>query len=65
MEEGTVLRWLKQLGERVEQHDDLVEIETEKVTVVVQAEFSGTLREVLVTDGEAAPVGSTLARIEA
>jgi 2-oxoisovalerate dehydrogenase E1 component len=64
MEEGVVLRWLKHQGDRVERHDDLVEIETEKVTVTVQAEHSGTLRDVLVPDGQAAPVGSTLARIE-
>ena len=64
MEEGTVTRWLKRPGDRVEEHDDLVEIETEKVTVVVQAEFSGTLREVLVANGEAAAVGRILAHIE-
>ena len=64
MEEATVARWLKRPGDRVEIRDGLVEIETDKVTVVVESDISGTLRDVFVADGEAAAVGSTLARIE-
>jgi len=64
MESGTVARWLKDVGDHVREHDELVEIETDKVTMVIESECSGTLRNVLVNNGEAAAVGSILAYIE-
>src|SRR4051812_32705255 len=51
--EGTrsqVLRWLKAVGEPVTQHEPLIELETDKVTVEVPAPASGVLREILKTE---------------
>lgn len=66
-QEGTkavVRAWLKQVGERVEENDPLVELETDKVTQEVSAPTAGVLFEILLTtDAEATP-GSILGRID-
>ncbi len=66
-QEGTkavVRAWLKQVGERVEEHDPLVELETDKVAMEVPAPASGVLVEiVLAGDAEAVP-GAVLGRID-
>lgn len=64
IEEGTVLRWLKVVGDRVSKNDLLVEIETAKAVQEVQAPVSGTLVQVLVREGETAPVNTAIALIE-
>jgi pyruvate/2-oxoglutarate dehydrogenase complex dihydrolipoamide acyltransferase (E2) component len=64
IEEGIVTRWLKTVGERVEQGEPIVEIETVKATEEVEAPVSGTLIEVLLAEGEAAPVNTAIALIE-
>ena len=56
MESGTVVRWLKQEGERVEKGEPLYELDTEKVTQEVEAEASGVLLKIAVQEGEV-PVG--------
>ena len=65
-QEGTqavVRAWLKQVGDRVEEHDPLVELETDKVAMEVPAPAAGVLREILLhTDDEAVP-GAILGRI--
>jgi 2-oxoglutarate dehydrogenase E2 component (dihydrolipoamide succinyltransferase) len=65
-QEGTqavVRAWLKKVGDRVEENDPLVELETDKVTMEVPAPAAGVLREVLLdTDSEAVP-GAVLGRI--
>jgi 2-oxoglutarate dehydrogenase E2 component (dihydrolipoamide succinyltransferase) len=65
-QEGTkavVRAWLRQIGDRVEENDPLVELETDKVAVEVPAPASGVLAEILLdTDAEAVP-GAVLARI--
>jgi pyruvate dehydrogenase E2 component (dihydrolipoamide acetyltransferase) len=63
MEEGTILRWLKQPGDHVAFGDDLVEIETDKATAVYQSDTGGVLLEILVAEGEAIEVGGVIARI--
>jgi len=63
--EGTVTRWLKQPGDTVVRDEIVVEIETEKVEVEVPSPFEGVLAEILVQEGEVAPVGAPLARFEA
>jgi pyruvate dehydrogenase E2 component (dihydrolipoamide acetyltransferase) len=63
MEEGTVLRWLKQVGDEVLVGDELVEIETDKATVVYEADAAGTLLEIIVGEGETVGLGVQLARI--
>jgi 2-oxoglutarate dehydrogenase E2 component (dihydrolipoamide succinyltransferase) len=65
-QEGTqavVRAWLKQVGDRVEENDPLVELETDKVAMEVPAPAAGVLREILLdTDAEAVP-GAILGRI--
>ncbi|HEX2293452.1 MAG TPA: dihydrolipoamide acetyltransferase family protein [Gaiellaceae bacterium] len=62
MESGTVVRWLKQEGDRVEKGEPLYELDTEKVTQEVEAEASGVLLQIAVQEGEV-PVGQTVAVI--
>src|SRR5829696_4756111 len=62
MESGTVVRWLKQEGERIEKGEPLYELDTEKVTQEVEAEASGVLLKIAVQEGEV-PVGQTVAVI--
>jgi pyruvate/2-oxoglutarate dehydrogenase complex dihydrolipoamide acyltransferase (E2) component len=64
IEEGTVTRWLKTVGEKVEKGEPLVEIETAKSTQEVEAPASGTLIEVLLAEGETAAVNSEIAVID-
>lgn len=63
MEEGTVTRWLLTSGERVEQGQPLFEVETDKVSVEVEALAAGVLGRILVEAGQKAAVGTVLARI--
>src|SRR5215210_7573862 len=62
MESGTVVRWLKTEGETVEKGEPLYELDTEKVTQEVEADFSGVLLKIAVEEGEV-PVGQTIAVI--
>ena len=62
-ETGKVLRWLKHPGDSVGKGEPIVEIETDKVTVEVEAPASGTLREVSAQPGDVVPVGTTIALI--
>lgn len=62
--EGTIGKWLKQPGEKVNKYDLLVEVQTDKVNTEIPAEVSGTLREVKVKEGETVPVGALLAVFE-
>jgi pyruvate dehydrogenase E2 component (dihydrolipoamide acetyltransferase) len=52
MESGTITRWLKSEGDRVERGEPLYELDTEKVTQEVEADASGVLLKILVTEGE-------------
>jgi pyruvate dehydrogenase E2 component (dihydrolipoamide acetyltransferase) len=63
MEEGTVLRWLKSVGDEVAVGDELVEIETDKANMVYEADLAGTLVEILAQEGDTLPVGDTIARV--
>ena len=65
MEEGTVLKWLVEAGAEVAKGQPLVEIETDKATMEYEAESAGTLLEILVAEGETAPIGAPIARIGA
>ena len=62
MEEGTIVRWLKQDGERVSPGEALAEVETDKATVTFDADAEGTLR-ILVGEGETVPIGRPIASI--
>ena len=63
MEEGTVLRWLKGVGDSVEVGEELVEIETDKANMVYESDTGGTLVEVLAQEGDTLPVGDPIARV--
>ena len=62
MEEGVILAWLKKEGEEVAIGDELVEIETDKASMVYEADLSGVL-EILVGEGETRRVGEPIANI--
>jgi pyruvate dehydrogenase E2 component (dihydrolipoamide acetyltransferase) len=64
MVEATVIAWRKSPGERVEAGEPIVELETDKVELQVQAPATGVLREILVAEDEDVPVGATLGVIE-
>jgi pyruvate dehydrogenase E2 component (dihydrolipoamide acetyltransferase) len=63
MEEGTIVRWLKDVGDQIEVGDELVEVETDKATVIYEAEVSGLLSAILVQAGEAQRLGGPIATI--
>ncbi len=63
MEEGTILQWLKQLGDDVAVGDELVEIETDKANMAYEADVAGTLSEILVQEGETVAIGTPIARV--
>ncbi|GAA2490474.1 2-oxoglutarate dehydrogenase, E2 component, dihydrolipoamide succinyltransferase [Streptomyces thermolineatus] len=63
--EGTVTRWLKQVGEEVSADEPLLEVSTDKVDTEIPAPASGTLLEILVNEDETAEVGARLAVIGA
>ncbi|MAU16540.1 MAG: pyruvate dehydrogenase complex dihydrolipoamide acetyltransferase [Muricauda sp.] len=63
MEEGTVAKWLKNVGDKVEEGDILAEIETDKATMEFESFHEGTLLYIGIQEGEGAPVDSLLAII--
>ena len=65
MREGKVMRWLKNAGEEVTRGEPIVEIETDKTVVEVQAYGSGLLRRILVEEGQTATVGQVIAYVGA
>jgi len=62
MESGTVRKWLKSEGDRVEKGEPLFEVDTDKVTQEVESDFAGVLLKIALPEGEA-PVGQTIAFI--
>lgn len=63
VDEGTVVRWLKQEGDRVEYDDPILEIETDKVTVEITAEAEGILLKINAAEGDLVAAGTVLAVI--
>src|SRR5665647_771557 len=61
--EGTVTRWLKQVGDTVAVDEPLLEISTDKVDTEVPSPVAGTILELVVAEDETVAVGTTLARI--
>ena len=64
MEEGTLVKWLKSEGEEVSEGDAIAEIETDKVTLELEAEDSGTLAQLIADEGQDIPVGEAIAFIQ-
>lgn len=63
MEEGVVAKWLKKVGDKVEEGDILAEIETDKATMEFESFHEGTLLHIGIQEGDGAPVDSLLAII--
>lgn len=63
MEEGTVAKWLKKVGDKVSEGDILAEIETDKATMEFESFYEGTLLYIGIAEGDGAPVDSLLAII--
>ncbi|HEX9161778.1 MAG TPA: 2-oxoglutarate dehydrogenase, E2 component, dihydrolipoamide succinyltransferase [Thermoanaerobaculia bacterium] len=61
--EGTVSRWIKKVGDKVERDEPLLEISTDKVDAEIPSPAAGTLAEVLVKEGQTVAVNSVVARI--
>src|SRR5215211_8514258 len=64
MEEGTLLKWLKSEGDDVSEGDAIAEIETDKVTMELEAEDAGTLAQLIADEGQDIPVGEAIAFIQ-
>src|SRR5947208_15980011 len=61
--EGTILEWLKRVGDTVEADEGVVEVSTDKVDAEVPAPASGVLTKILVEPDETVPVGTVLGEI--
>ncbi|HTN39203.1 MAG TPA: biotin/lipoyl-containing protein, partial [Arachidicoccus sp.] len=62
--EATVLKWLKQVGDTVEEEEMVLEIATDKVDSEVPSTVAGVIKELLFKENDVAPVGATIALIE-
>ncbi len=62
MEEGTILRWLKSDGEEVARGEELVEIETDKATMIYESDQQGTLA-IVAAEGTTLAVGEVIAHV--
>lgn len=63
MTEGTIIAWIKQPGDEVAVGEELVEIETDKATMVYESDVAGTLIEVVAGENETVAVGEVIARV--
>ena len=62
--EGVIGRWLKQVGDRVEKYDPLVEVVTDKVDMEVPSPASGVLTGILAEEGQTVPMGAVIAELQ-
>ena len=62
--EGTIGKWLKKPGDKVERYEPLVEVVTDKVTMEVPSPVDGSLVKILAEEGETIPMGAPIAEIE-
>ena len=63
METGKIIRWLKKEGEEVKKGEPLVEIESDKANIEVEAYASGKLTRIALKEGDSAPIGAVIATI--
>ena len=63
--EGTIVKWLKQVGDKVERDEPLFEISTDKVDAEIPSPAAGTLAEILVTEGTTVEINTVVGRIGA
>jgi len=62
--EGTIAEWLVKAGDQVEKGDPVVELETDKVNVEVNSDYTGVIMEVLAEEGDDVSVGDTIAKVD-
>lgn len=62
--EGTIEKWLVKPGDTVNKYDPLAEVNTDKVTAEIPSSFSGTIKEIIVQEGETVEVGVVVCTIE-
>src|ERR1700747_82653 len=63
--EGTITRWLKKPGDRVERDEPLFEISTDKVDAEIPSPSAGVLKEIKVSEGQTVPIQTVVALIDA
>ena len=63
--EGTVIRWMKKVGDKVERDEPLFEISTDKVDAEIPSPIAGTVTEILAQEGQTVAVNSVVARVAA
>jgi pyruvate dehydrogenase E2 component (dihydrolipoamide acetyltransferase) len=63
MEEGTILTWLKSVGDEIAIGDEIVEIETDKANMAYESDVAGMLTEILAEEGETLAIGIPIARV--
>jgi pyruvate dehydrogenase E2 component (dihydrolipoamide acetyltransferase) len=63
MEEGTILKWLKQPGDDVARGEGLVEVETDKANMTYESDTEGVLTEIVAQEGDTLAIGEVIARI--
>jgi 2-oxoglutarate dehydrogenase E2 component (dihydrolipoamide succinyltransferase) len=64
LQEGTITKWLKKVGDKIERDEMILEISTDKVDTEVPAPNSGILAEILIPEGQTVEVGTVIAYIE-
>ena len=64
MEEGTVIQWHVKVGDAVKTSDILCDIETDKLSNVIESKQEGTVKEILVEEGDTVPCQTVLAVID-
>ena len=64
MSEGTIVKWMKSVGDTVVEDEPLAEVEAEKATETLESPGAGTITEILVQEGGTVPVRTVLAIIE-
>src|SRR5581483_841387 len=62
--EGTLTKWTKKVGEKIERDEPLFEISTDKVDTEIPAPSSGTVAEILVQEGQTVGINTVVARID-
>jgi pyruvate dehydrogenase E2 component (dihydrolipoamide acetyltransferase) len=63
MEEGTILVWMKKVGDEIAVGDEIVEIETDKANMAYESDVTGTLTEILAEEGATLAIGTPIARV--
>jgi pyruvate dehydrogenase E2 component (dihydrolipoamide acetyltransferase) len=63
MEEGTILKWMKSVGDEIAVGDEIVEIETDKANMAYESDLAGTLTEIVAEEGETVAIGEPIATV--